>query len=123
LQSRRAAPILTETDPFAGKEFTMLVVHVFVQVKHDKIDAFKAATVENARNSILEEGIARFDIIQQADDPASFVLVEVYRTPDAPAQHKETRHYQVWRDTVAPMMAVPRTSIKYDAIFPDDNGW
>lgn len=101
----------------------MLVVHVFVQVKHDKIDAFKTATAENAHNSVLEPGIARFDVLQQADDPASFVLVEVYRTPGDAALHKETRHYQVWRDTVAPMMAVPRTSVKYSNVFPDDNGW
>ena len=101
----------------------MLVVHVFVQVKHDKVDAFKAATVENARNSIQEPGITRFDVIQQADDQYSFVLVEVYRTPEDAARHKETHHYQVWRDTVAPMMAVPRTSVKYSNVFPDDNGW
>ena len=101
----------------------MLVVHVFVQVKHDKIDAFKTATVENARNSVREAGIARFDVIQQADDPASFVLVEVYRTPEDAVRHKETSHYRIWRDAVAPMMAVPRTSVKYTNIFPDDNGW
>ena len=101
----------------------MLIVHVFVQVKHDKIDAFKVATIENARNSVMEPGIARFDVIDQADDPAGFVLVEVYRTPEDAARHKETHHYQVWRDTVAPMMAVPRTSIKYSNVFPDDNGW
>jgi quinol monooxygenase YgiN len=101
----------------------MLVVHVFVQVKHEKVDAFKAATIENARNSITEPGIARFDVLQQTDDPSSFVLVEVYRTPEAAAAHKETRHYQSWRDTVAPMMAVPRTSVKYANIFPDDKGW
>lgn len=101
----------------------MHVVHVFVQVKHDKVDAFKAATVENARNSIREPGIARFDVIEQADDPSSFVLVEVYRTPEDAALHKETSHYKVWRDTVAPMMAVPRTSVKYSNVFPDDKDW
>lgn len=101
----------------------MLVVHVFVQVKHGLVDAFKAATIENARNSIQEPGIARFDVIEQVDDPSGFVLVEVYRTPEDAALHKETRHYQVWRDTVAPMMAVPRTSVKYSNVFPDENGW
>jgi autoinducer 2-degrading protein len=101
----------------------MLIVHVFAHVKPDQVDAFKAATIENARNSVQEPGIARFDVIQQQDDPTRFVLVEVYRTPDAPARHKETAHYATWRDTVAPMMAEPRTSIKYANIFPEDKGW
>jgi (4S)-4-hydroxy-5-phosphonooxypentane-2,3-dione isomerase len=101
----------------------MLVVHVFVHVKPDQVEAFKAATLENARNSIQELGIARFDVIQQQDDPSCFVLVEVYRTADDPAHHKETAHYQTWRDTVAGMMAEPRTSIKYTNVFPDDARW
>jgi quinol monooxygenase YgiN len=101
----------------------MLVVHVFVHVRPDQVEAFKAATVENARNSAQEPGIARFDVIQQQDDPTRFVLVEVYRTPDAPAQHKETAHYKKWRDTVEAMMAEPRTSLKYGNVFPDEAGW
>ena len=101
----------------------MFIVHVFVHVKPDQIDAFKAATLENARNSVQEPGIARFDMIQQLDDPARFVLVEVYRDQDAPARHKETQHYQAWRDTVAEMMAEPRSSIKFENLFPDDAGW
>jgi autoinducer 2-degrading protein len=101
----------------------MFIVHVFVHVKPDQIDAFKAATLENARNSVQEPGVARFDVLQQTDDPARFVLVEVYRTPDDPARHKETQHYQVWRDTVADMMAEPRSSIKFENVFPDDADW
>ena len=101
----------------------MLVVHVFVHVKIDQVEIFQNATLENARNSIQEPGIARFDIIQQQDDLTRFVLVEVYRTPDDPARHKETTHYQKWRDTVADMMAEPRTSIKYTNVFPDEKGW
>lgn len=101
----------------------MLVVHVHVQVKPEFVEAFRQATVENARHSVQEPGIARFDVIQQADDPTRFILVEVYRTPEAPARHKETAHYQVWRDTVAEMMAEPRTSVKYTNVFPDDAGW
>ena len=101
----------------------MLVVHVHVQVKPDNIDAFKAATVENASNSVREAGIARFDVIQQNDDPTRFVLVEVYRDAQAPASHKETAHYQTWRDTVADMMAEPRQGIKYANVFPDDGDW
>ena len=85
---------------------SMLVVHVHVQVKPECIAAFKAATVANARASVQEPGIARFDVVQQADDPTKFVLVETYRTAAAPARHKETAHYATWRDTVAPMMAV-----------------
>lgn len=101
----------------------MLIVHVHVHVKPECVDAFREATIENARNSVQEPGIARFDVVQQADDPSRFVLVEVYRTAEAPAAHKETRHYQVWRDTVAEMMAEPRTSAKYSNVFPDDSGW
>ena len=101
----------------------MLVVHVHVHVKPDRIDAFKAATVENASNSVQEPGIARFDVIQQNDDPARFVLVEVYRTADDPAKHKETAHYQKWRDTVADMMAESRSAVKYANVFPDEQGW
>ena len=100
----------------------MLIVHVFVRVKPDQVDAFRAASVENARKSILEPGIARFDVIQQQDDPTRFVLVEVYRTSEDPGRHKETAHYQKWRDAVAPMMAEPRTSIKYTNVFPDEQG-
>ena len=101
----------------------MFIVHVFVKVKEDQIEAFKQASLENARSSIQEPGIARFDVIQQKDDATKFVLVEVYRTIDDPAKHKETAHYAAWRDAVADMMAEPRYSIKYDNIFPDENGW
>ena len=101
----------------------MFIVHVFIHVKPDQVEAFKAATLVNARHSLEEPGIARFDVIQQADDPARFVLVEVYRTPDDPARHKQTAHYTTWRDTVEPMMAEPRTSIRYANLFPDDGGW
>lgn len=101
----------------------MLIVHVHVHVKPAWIEAFQAATLENARQSVREPGIARFDVVQQTDDHTRFVLVEVYRTPDAPAAHKETKHYQVWRDAVAPMMAEPRTSVKFANVFPEDSGW
>ena len=101
----------------------MLVVHVSVHVKPGCIEAFRAASLENARLSVREPGIARFDVLQQVDDPTRFVLTEVYRTHAAPAAHKETAHYQLWRDTVAPMMAEQRTSAKYASLFPDDAGW
>lgn len=101
----------------------MLVVHVHVHVKEDQVPAFKEATVANARQSVQEPGIARFDVVQQQDDPTRFVLVEVYRTADDPAKHKETAHYQTWRNTVADMMAEPRSSVKYDNVFPGEEGW
>jgi quinol monooxygenase YgiN len=101
----------------------MLVVFVHVHVKPEDVEAFKAASIENARNSIQEPGIARFDVIQQMDDPTRFVLVEVYRTSEDPAKHKETAHYQKWRDAVAEMMVEPRQSVKYANAFPDDQGW
>jgi (4S)-4-hydroxy-5-phosphonooxypentane-2,3-dione isomerase len=101
----------------------MLIVHVHAHVKPEFVEAFRQATVENARCSVRETGIARFDAMQQADDPSRFVLVEVYRTPDAATRHKETAHYQVWRDAVAPLMAEPRSSVKYANVFPADEGW
>ena len=101
----------------------MLIVHVHLHVKSEFIGAFKEASVENARQSVQEPGIARFDVLQQADDPSRFILVEVYRTPRAPAQHKDTTHYQVWRDTVVEMMAEPRSSVKYANLFPGEEGW
>ena len=101
----------------------MFIVHVFVHVKAEKVEAFKAATVENAQKSVQEPGIASFDVVGQNDDPTRFVLVEVYRTPEDAGRHKETAHYQKWRDTVADMMAEPRSSIKYTNVFPENQGW
>src|SRR2546422_10377293 len=101
----------------------MLVVHVHVKVKQEDIEAFRKATIQNAAQSIKEPGIARFDVVQQQDDPSRFVFVEVYRTDDAPAKHKETEHYRIWRDTVAPMMPEPRTSLKLANVFPEDRDW
>jgi (4S)-4-hydroxy-5-phosphonooxypentane-2,3-dione isomerase len=101
----------------------MLVVHVHVHVKPECVEAFKQATLENARQSVQEPGIAGFGVVQREDDPAKFVLVEAYRTPAAPAAHKETAHYARWRDAVAPMMAEPRSSVKFHNLFPDDAGW
>jgi quinol monooxygenase YgiN len=101
----------------------MLIAHVHVHVKPEFIEAFKAASLENARNSVQELGVARFDVIQDMEDPQRFVLVEVYRTPQDPGRHKETAHYMRWRDTVAEMMAETRSSAKYINLFPDDGGW
>lgn len=101
----------------------MYIVHVHVHVKPGQAEAFKEASAENARKSLQEPGVARFDVIQQQDDPTRFVLVEVYRTAGDPARHKETAHYQKWRDTVADMMANPRSSVKYDNVYPGEDGW
>jgi len=101
----------------------MFIVHVFVHVKEGRIDGFKTATIANARESLKEPGVARFDVVQQQDDPRRFVLVEAYRTAADPAKHKETDHYQTWRDAVADMMAEPRRSIKFDEVFPEEAGW
>lgn len=101
----------------------MNIVMVYVHVKAESIEDFKRISMENARNSIQEAGIARFDVIQQADDPTRFMLVEVYRDAQAPALHKETAHYLAWRDQAVEMMAEPRYSIKYKNIFPDEAGW
>jgi (4S)-4-hydroxy-5-phosphonooxypentane-2,3-dione isomerase len=101
----------------------MHIVHVFVRVKPEHIDDFRQATIENATNSRREPGIARFDVIQQADDPSRFVLVEVYRNVDATARHKETAHYHAWIARVGDMMAEPRTRTIYTNVDPADEGW
>ena len=101
----------------------MLVVHVHVRVKPECVEAFRQASLANARRSVQEPGIARFDVVQQADDPTRFVLVEAYRTAEAPAAHKATAHYATWRDAVADLMAEPRTSVKYANAFPPDADW
>jgi len=101
----------------------MLIVHVHVHVKPESVADFKQATIENARASVLEPGIARFDVVQQQDDATRFVLIEAYRMPEAAVAHKESAHYAKWRDAVANMMAEPRWSVKYGDIFPDPHGW
>ena len=101
----------------------MFIVHVHVNVKSQFVEAFKEATLENASNSIKEAGIARFDVLQEEDDPTCFVLVEAYKSVEASAAHKETAHYLKWRDAVAEMMAEPRKGIKYANLFPEDSKW
>jgi (4S)-4-hydroxy-5-phosphonooxypentane-2,3-dione isomerase len=101
----------------------MLIVHVQIHVNPEAVEDFIEATIENARNSIREPGIARFDVVQQTDDPTRFVLVEVYRDEAATEAHKETAHYAKWRDTVAPMMKDPRARTKFSNLFPADGGW
>jgi (4S)-4-hydroxy-5-phosphonooxypentane-2,3-dione isomerase len=101
----------------------MMIVHVHVHVKPESVAEFRQATIENARASIHEPGIARFDFVEQQDDSTRFVLIEVYRTPEAQAAHRETAHYAKWRDKVARMMAEPRQSVKFSAVFPGLEGW
>jgi autoinducer 2-degrading protein len=101
----------------------MHIVHVFIHIKNDQVEEFKTATVTNAQNSLKEPGVARFDLIQQADDPTRFLLVEVYRTSEDAVRHKETTHYKRWHETVGPLMAEPRTRITYQNVFPDESGW
>jgi quinol monooxygenase YgiN len=99
------------------------IVQVHTHVKPEFIEPFTEATLGNARNSVQEPGIARFDVVQQLDDQSRFVLVEAYRSPDDPREHEKTAHYQARRNTVAEMMAEPRSSVKYDNVFPDDESW
>ncbi len=101
----------------------MLLVHVHIQVRQADVPAFIAASLANARASVREPGIIRFDVIQQADDASRFLFVEMYRGVDDAARHKATAHYATWRDTVEPMMADARKSVKYGALFPADAGW
>jgi autoinducer 2-degrading protein len=101
----------------------MHVVHVHVHVKPQAVEAFRRATIDNARCSLQEPGIVRFDVSQRTDDPTRFILVEVYRTGDDPPRHRETTHYAAWRDAVEPMMAEPRAKVEYVNVFPDDSAW
>jgi (4S)-4-hydroxy-5-phosphonooxypentane-2,3-dione isomerase len=101
----------------------MYIVHVHIRVKPEFVETFKTVSIENARNSLQESGIARFDVIQQADDPTHFELIEVYRTPADPAKHKETAHYNKWRELAEPMLAEPRSRTVYENTFPADKGW
>ena len=101
----------------------MLIIHVQVHVKAESVEAFREATIENARNSVKEPGIARFDVIQNAADPTRFVLVEVYRKAEDRAEHRKTAHYAKWRDTVENMMAEPRTGVEFYGVYPGDEGW
>ncbi len=101
----------------------LVVIHVHVRVKPASVNAFRQATRENAEQSLREPGIARFDAVQDSEDPTSFVLVEVYRDAQAPAAHKDTAHYKKWRDAVAEMMAEPRSSRRYVNVFPEDARW
>lgn len=101
----------------------MLIVHVNVHVKPGSEDAFLSATIENARESLKEPGIARFDVVRNVEDPSFFVLVEAYRDDQAPAAHKETAHYKTWRDRVEPMMAVARSSVRFREIHPEAGAW
>jgi (4S)-4-hydroxy-5-phosphonooxypentane-2,3-dione isomerase len=102
---------------------SLVIVHVHVHVKPEAVEAFRAATLDNARHSVDEPGVARFDVIQSVEDPSRFVLVEVYRSPEAQAAHKQTAHYPRWRDTVAGMMAEPRSSARFVNVFPADQDW
>ncbi len=101
----------------------MLVIHVHIQVKPESVEAFIAATLANARASVQEPEVARFDVVQQNDDPTRFVLVEAYHSPAGHAAHRETTHYATWRDTVATMMATTRISTKFLNVFPPDEAW
>ena len=101
----------------------MLILLVNIHVKPESVEAFRAATIENARNSALEPGIARFDFIEHADDPARFSLWEVYRDEKAVGDHKLTAHYAKWIETVTDMMAEPRTRVWYKNAFPGDESW
>jgi len=101
----------------------MFIVHVFIKVKPEAVEAFKAATLDNALKSLQEPGVARFDVVQEIEDPTRFVLLEVYRTKNDAALHKETSHYNRWRETAEPLMAEARTRIYYQNIHPSDGNW
>lgn len=101
----------------------MYIVHVHIHVKPEFVEQFKNISIENARSSLQEPGIARFDVIQQTDDPSRFELIEVYRTSEDPAIHKETIHYNKWRENAEPLLVEARSRTVYSNIFPADKDW
>jgi quinol monooxygenase YgiN len=101
----------------------MHIVFVHVHVRPGAAEAFEAAASRNAAASRQEPGVARFDVLRQRDDPLRYVLVEVYRSPEAAVAHKSTAHYLEWRDAVAPFMAEPRAGIAWDNVSPSDAEW
>jgi quinol monooxygenase YgiN len=101
----------------------MLIVHVHVTVKPEFVAAFEAATVANAKESLKEPGVARFDLLKQSDNPTQFIIMEAYRDEQAPARHRETKHYLTWRDAVAPMMAEPRVRVTFSNVYPPAAQW
>jgi len=101
----------------------MHIVHVFISVIPESVDAFRLATLDNARNSLQEPGVSRFDFLENVEQPGHFTLVEAYRSPQDSARHKETAHYKRWAEAVAGMMAVPRTRTVYRSVFPADDDW
>jgi (4S)-4-hydroxy-5-phosphonooxypentane-2,3-dione isomerase len=102
---------------------SLLLVHVDIAVLPEQLDAFLTATEKNAVASRDEPGIVRFDVLSDRSDPTHVVLVEIYRDDAAAAAHKDTAHYQRWRDMVAPMMARPRQATRYVNTSPDDSTW
>lgn len=101
----------------------MLLLFVQIRVKPEFLDAFRAVTLENARNSRLESECLRFDIVQEVDEPTRFALVEVYRSPEGHAVHRETAHFKAWAAAAEPMMAEPRTRIRYSVVSPAESEW
>jgi (4S)-4-hydroxy-5-phosphonooxypentane-2,3-dione isomerase len=102
---------------------SLFIIHVQVRVLPDAVETFRAATLANARGSVNEPGCARFDVVQDADDPTRFVLLEAYRSAEAREDHRKTAHYLAWRDAVAPLMAEPRSARTFTNVHPDDAGW
>lgn len=101
----------------------MFIIHVHVHVKPEFINQFIEATLDNARNSVQEPGVARFDVVQQSEDATRFVLLEAYRNPAALDQHRTTAHFARWRDAVGEMMAEERTRVQFSNVFPGDEAW
>jgi (4S)-4-hydroxy-5-phosphonooxypentane-2,3-dione isomerase len=101
----------------------MYIILVHIHIKAESMEEFKLATLDNAKNSVQETGVERFDVLQQSEDPTRFTLVEVYRSSDDHAKHRETAHYERWRDRVTDMMVDPRVGIKYSNVFPEDKDW
>jgi quinol monooxygenase YgiN len=97
------------------------IVQVYVKVKENYVNPFIIASHENAVESLQEDGIVRFDVLQDIEEPRKFLLTEVYKDEKAPLEHKNTTHYKKWKGTVAEMMAEPRRSVKYRNIYPDNN--
>ncbi len=98
----------------------MIVTCVYIRVKPENLNSFIDATTENHKGSVREEGNLRFDLVQKADDPYSFMIYEAYESETAAAEHKKTAHYLKWREEVEEYMAEPRHGVRYNIIEPND---
>lgn len=96
----------------------MIVRIITVRVKAGSEAEFERLTTENHEASLTEPGVLRFDVLKDTDNPGTYYLYEAYRDEAATWAHKETDHYQYWKEQVAPLMEGERTAAATTPIAP-----